>query len=124
MTNFPKDFTNSEKWLLQTAVIIGYAANPVERYYNRDDFYLDSEIEEYFAPGERIHCSLEEMRDMRSKPALITTMEYGRTDYVTRITKLGWKKAWELANRYMEYIDVYYPLEYKGERFWLELDNA
>lgn len=124
MTHFPKSFTRSEMWLLQTAIVMGYALNPVARYYNQDDFFLDSEIWECFEKDERITLTIEELKDLRTKPALITTIQYGRFDTVTRLTKLGWQKARELANRWMAETGIFFPSDYTGERFWLELDNA
>lgn len=124
MTNFPESFTRSEKWLLQTAIVMGYALNPVERFWNHDDWYLDTEIYECFADGERVSLSLEELRDLRSKPALTETRQYSRTEDVTRLTKAGWKKAYELANRWMAETENYTAAGYTGADFWLWMDNA
>lgn len=124
MTSFPKSFTRSEKWLLQTAIVMGYALTPVARFYNQDDFFLDSEIYRCFEEGERIILSVEELKALRTKPALITSVQYGRFDSVTRMTKLGWQKAKELAFRWMEEADIWFPADYTGSDFWLWLDNA
>lgn len=124
MMYFPKSFTRKEKWLLQTAVVMGYAINPVERFYNHDDWYLDSEIYSCLKDDGYIILSCEELKDLRSKPALTQSMDYSRTETVTRLTKAGWKKAYELAYRWIAETENYWVGDYTGADFWLWLDNA
>lgn len=125
MNNFPESFTRTECWILQTAIVMGYAINPVERFYNHDDWFLDSEIADCFEEGERIHLSCEEYMQIRSKPALTQTMDWSRTERVTRLTKLGWQKARELAIRWAEETENWASISgMSDEDFWYRLDNA
>lgn len=123
MINFPESFTRQEAWLLQTAIVMGYAIEPVETYYKHDDWFLDADIMDCFHDGERIILSCEEIKELRSKPALTQSMFYGDHDSVTRLTKAGWQRAKELAWRLLVETDSY--MEYSADewRFWLVLDN-
>ena len=123
MTQFPESFTRQEKWLLQTAIVMGYALNPVEEYYKHDDWFLDSDIEDCFEKGERIVLSCEELKELRSKPALTQTMQYGARDSVTRLTKAGWQRAKELAWRVITECETYIGYDSNDGQFWIELDN-
>lgn len=123
MTDFPKDFTRQEAWLLQTAIVMGYALDPVETFYKHDDWYLDSEIWDCFDKDERIILSCEELRDLCSKPALVQRSQYGARDTVTRLTKAGWQRAKELAWRVITEADTYIGIDSNDGAFWLALDN-
>ena len=123
MNKFPENFTNTDKYILTMALAM--STIPGIMVYGRDDFRDDEDIyetiEDFGGYIPSLSCS--ELKAIRSKPALMQAVQYGRVRQAERLTANGWQMAYRLAVNWCVWAGCDEPLDYCGEEFWNELFN-
>lgn len=87
----------AKNYLVQVAAIIKTVKPERHIYRKREDYYAASDIAAYADIDWLSQLTDEDLKELRSRPALMECWECGRTDSLIRLTKQGWEAAHDFA---------------------------